>query len=46
MMKKDLLKMSDLTCEEINDILNLAEQLKFENKNNIAKKSFFIILIF
>ena len=37
-MKKDLLKMSDLTCEEINDILNLAEQLKFENKNNIAHK--------
>ncbi len=34
-MKKDLLKMSDLTKDELYDILNLAEQLKYENKNGI-----------
>ncbi len=30
---KHLLKLSDLTSQEITDILNLADQLKFENKN-------------
>lgn len=32
---KHLLKMLDLSKEEILDILNLADQLKYENKNNI-----------
>lgn len=30
---KHLLKLSDLASQEITDILNLADQLKFENKN-------------
>lgn len=30
-----LLKLSDLTAEEITDILNLADQLKYEKKNGI-----------
>lgn len=30
---KHLLKLADLTPQEITDILNLADQLKFENKN-------------
>ncbi len=34
-MKKDLLKMDDLSKEEILDILNLADQLKYELKHNI-----------
>ncbi|MEG0457672.1 MAG: ornithine carbamoyltransferase [Oscillospiraceae bacterium] len=34
--KNNLLKMADLTKEEIIGILNLADQLKFENKNNIS----------
>lgn len=34
-MKKDLLKMDDLLKEEILDILNLADQLKYERKHNI-----------
>ena len=34
-MNKDLLKMSDLSKDELYDILNLAEQLKYENKNGI-----------
>lgn len=34
-MKKDLLKMNDLTKDEILDILNLADQLKYETKHNI-----------
>lgn len=34
-MKKDLLKMNDLSKEEIFDILNLADQLKYEQKHNI-----------
>ena len=34
-MKKDLLKMEDLSRGEINDILNLAIQLKYETKNGI-----------
>ena len=33
---KHLLKMLDLSTEEIIDILNLADQLKYENKNGIA----------
>jgi len=37
-MKKDLLKMSDLTKSEIIDILNLAVQLKYEQKNGIEHK--------
>lgn len=35
---KHLLKLSDLTESEILDILNLADQLKYEKKNNIAHK--------
>lgn len=35
-MKKDLLKMNDLSKEEIFDILNLADQLKYEKKHNIT----------
>ena len=34
-MKKDLLRMDNLSKEEILDILNLAEQLKYENKHGI-----------
>lgn len=34
-MKKDLLKMADLNKEEILDILNLADQLKYEIKHGI-----------
>lgn len=34
-MKKDLLKMDDLTKEEILEILNLADQLKYEFKHGI-----------
>lgn len=34
-MKKDLLKMDDLSKEDILDILNLADQLKYELKHNI-----------
>lgn len=34
-MKKDLLRMDNLSKEEILDILNLADQLKYENKHNI-----------
>ena len=33
---KHLLKLADLSPEEIMSILNLADQLKFERKNNIA----------
>ena len=33
---KHLLKMLDLTGEEINELLNLADQLKYENKHNIS----------
>ena len=33
---KHLLKLSDLTAEEILDILNLADQLKYEQKHGIA----------
>ena len=43
-MKKDLLKMDDLSKEEILEILNIADQLKYElkhkNKNlNIKMKN-------
>ncbi|GAA0076828.1 ornithine carbamoyltransferase [Clostridium sp. CTA-5] len=34
-MQKDLLKMDDLSKEEILDILNLADQLKYEQKHGI-----------
>ncbi|MBS5938683.1 ornithine carbamoyltransferase [Clostridium sp.] len=34
-MKKDLLKMEDLSKDEILDILNLADQLKYELNHNI-----------
>lgn len=34
-MKKDLLKMDDLSKEDIADILNLADQLKYEQKHDI-----------
>lgn len=34
-MKKDLLKMDNLSKEEILDILNLADQLKYEQKHGI-----------
>lgn len=35
---KHLLKLSDLTTQEIIDILNLADQLKYERKNGIEHK--------
>ena len=35
---KHLLKMLDLSKEEIIDILNLADQLKYELKHNIAHR--------
>ncbi len=35
---KNLLKMLDLTSEEVIDILNLADQLKYEQKHGIAHK--------
>lgn len=37
-MKRHLLAMGDLTAADITDILNLAEQLKFERKNGIEHK--------
>ncbi len=37
-MMTDLLKMADLSKEEIIDILNLATQLKYEQKNGISHK--------
>ena len=36
-MKKDLLKIDDLTKDEIIDILNLADQLKYELKQSKTK---------
>lgn len=35
---KHLLKMLDLSHEEICEILNLADQLKYEQKHNIEHK--------
>ena len=35
MENKHLLKLMDLSTEEINEILNLADQLKYEKKNGI-----------
>ena len=35
---KHLLKLSDCSKEEILDILNLADQLKYEQKHGIAHK--------
>ena len=35
---KHLLKLADLTREEILSVLNLADQLKYERKNNVKKK--------
>lgn len=35
---KHLLKLLDWTSEDINEVLNLADQLKYEQKHNIAKK--------
>ena len=35
---KHLLKLSDLTDKEILEILNLADQLKYERKHNIAHR--------
>ena len=35
---KHLLKLSDLTSQQIMDILNLADQLKYEKKNGISHK--------
>lgn len=37
-MKRHLLTMGDLTAADITDILNLAEQLKFERKNGIEHR--------
>ena len=37
-MKKDLLKLLDLSREEITEILNIADQLKYEKKHGIAQK--------
>ena len=34
-MHKDLLRMNDMSKEEITEILNLADQLKYELKHNI-----------
>ena len=36
---KHLLKMLDLTGEDINEILNLADQLKYEQKHNIEHRA-------
>ena len=33
-----LLKLSDLTTEEITELLNMADQLKYEKKNGIPHK--------
>ena len=35
---KHLLKLIDLSPEEIMNILNIADQLKYEKKNNIPHK--------
>ena len=35
-MKKDLLKMADLTKDELFDLIELAEKLKYEKKHGIA----------
>ncbi len=35
---KHLLKLLDWTSEDINEVLNLADQLKYEQKHHIAKK--------
>ncbi|MBR5178187.1 MAG: ornithine carbamoyltransferase, partial [Lachnospiraceae bacterium] len=35
-MMKHLLKLQDLTPDELTGILNLADQLKYEKKHNIA----------
>lgn len=35
---KHLLKLIDLDDDDITDILNLADQLKYEKKNNLSKK--------
>lgn len=37
-MKKDLLKMADLTKDELFDLIELAEKLKYEKKHGIAHK--------
>ena len=37
-MKENLLTMADLSAQDITDLLNLAEQLKFERKNGIEHK--------
>ena len=37
-MKKDLLKLLDLSPEEITAILNRADQLKYEKKHGIPQK--------
>ena len=37
-MKKDLLKLLDLSAEEITAILNRADQLKYEKKHGISQK--------
>ena len=34
-MKKDLLKMADLSRDEINELLDIAAKLKYERKNGI-----------
>lgn len=36
-MKKDLLKLLDLSQEDITLILNTADQLKYEQKHNIQR---------
>ena len=37
-MKKDLLTLKDWTKQEIIDVLNLGDQLKYEQKHGIAHK--------
>ena len=36
-MKKDLLKLLDLSRDDIFSILDLADQLKYDNKQNVKK---------
>ena len=39
-MKKDLLKLLDLTREDIHEILDTADQMKFSQKHRIAPVSY------
>ena len=37
-MKKDLLKITDLSCEDITHILDVADQLKYNQKHGIPHR--------